>query len=65
MMLYYKKVNAQDELGDNNDGLSFGLYWYDNQECENFLDAQWFESEQQRDDFINRNKMNKVISPAL
>jgi len=57
MKTYYEKVKAQEEFDDNNDGLEYGLYWYEDINGNNFLDAQWFKTEQERDLFITENQM--------
>ena len=60
MKTYYVKVNAEEELGDDNYGFIFGLYWYDDPTGNNFLNLQWFKTEQERTDFIAKNEMSPI-----
>jgi hypothetical protein len=57
MKTYYEKVKAQEEFDYNNNGLEYGIYWYEDLNGNNFLDAQWFKTEQERTDFITENQM--------
>lgn len=45
------KVNGADVFEDNNDGYMYGVEWYDDND--NFLDIQWFKTEQERDTFFD------------
>lgn len=58
---YYEFVSAKEEFGHNNEGFEFGVYWYNDPEGEEFADAQWFETEEERRQFILDNpQMEKV-----
>lgn len=51
-MINYELVQAEDVFDDDNDGLSFGINWLD--EDGFVIDCEWFESIEERQEAIDR-----------
>lgn len=48
------RLDCKYPKDDNNDGYIYGLNLLDK---DNIIDVQWFKRDQQRFDFINKNKL--------
>ena len=54
-------VNAEDVFDDDNNGLKYGVEWWDSgTEPIEIQDVQWFKTEKERADFAKKNNMNVI-----
>ena len=55
-MYSISKVNTKDCFDDDNEGFIYGLEYYDSKEDLFPVDVEWFKTEKQRQDEVNRLK---------
>lgn len=56
-MINYELILARDTFDDDNEGLEYGINWLD--EDGNVIDCEWFESEEERQQVIDREYINQ------
>jgi len=58
----YELVLASETFNDDNEGFEFGIYWLDG--YGNFLEAEWFKMEEERQDSLHRTNFNITCQEA-
>lgn len=61
---YYRKMGEPEEVWKDNEGMPFGIYYYENWDSncdEQLIEVEWFKTEEERDASLNQYELRREI----